>query len=140
MKLKLFISIIIIIALTNSCEDILDLEDTGDPRDRIIDTWLCNEDSEIFKSVTGSYYVDISKDPNDSTKIVLDNFYQLGIGRDLKARLNGKTLTIINQNIEGYIFNGSGTITSNYDKISWTYKVEHTDGDIDNVTAVFVRM
>ena len=140
MKIRLIIIVICIGAVSFSCEDILDLEDTGDPRDKIVDVWTCIENSQIFKSTTGSYTVEISKDQADSTKLIIENFYNLNREKYIKASLSGKSLAISNQNIEGFIFNGSGTITNNYNKIEWTYKVELPDGDIDNVTAVYERL
>ncbi len=139
MRIKLLICLICIGILFVSCEDILDLEETDDARDKIADVWTCIENSQIFKSATGSYTVEISKDPSDSTKVIIENFYNLERNSYVKARLNGKTLSISNQEIDRYIFNGNGTITNNYNKIEWTYQVEHPDGDFDNVTAMYER-
>lgn len=139
--MKDIITISLIIIIFSSCEDILSPdEDTGDIRDKIVDTWSCEENSSIFKSATGGYYVDISKDPDDSLHVIIDNFYQLGIGEDIKALLDNNKLYIQNQTIDDHLVNGTGTISRNHDEINWTYTVEHPDEDIDNVTAVYTRM
>lgn len=139
MRIKIIIYLICIGLFLISCEDILDLEETGDARDKIADVWSCIENSQIFKSATGSYTVEISKDPADSTKVIIENFYNLDRNGYVKARLSGKTLSVSNQEIDRYVFNGKGIITNNYNKIEWTYQVEHPDGDFDNVTATYER-
>ena len=136
--MKKYIHIIGFVILSSSCEDLFELETSDDVRDKIIRTWECIEYSQVFyKSTTGSYTVDISKDPYDSTYVVLDNFYGLGIGYDLRAKLDGKNLTINNETIDDHIVNGTGVITNNYKQIDWEYNVELPDGEIDNVTAVY---
>ncbi len=131
----------IMIILFTSCEDLDDLGNVnGDPRDKIIDTWMCDENSELYKSLKNTFLVDISKDPNDSSRVLLDNFYNMGLGKSVTARISGSTLTLDQQTVDGFTFtSGSGYISSDNQEIEWTYKVDDGSGIIDNVTATFSR-
>lgn len=132
---RLFIFIIVIsIGYVTSCQK--DDNSTVNPTS-IIDTWNCNENSPTYG--TTSYQVDISKDTNYTNKVIIDNFYQLGWGKEVKATLSGQLLTISNANIDGFLINGTGTISSNYNSISWSYTVDDGSGS-ENVTATYTRM
>ena len=123
------------------CEDLTDLSDgTSDPRDNIVDTWLCDENSEIYKSFKNTFYVDISEDPNDRSRLVLDNFYNMGLGKSVTARLSGRSLILDEQTVDGFSFiSGQGNISADLEEIEWSYKVDDGSGVVDNVTATFTR-
>jgi hypothetical protein len=132
---RLFALLITGILIIQSCEDTNDK--TNDPRDNITDTWQCKETSEVFKQTT--YTVDITKSSSDSTKILIDNFYQIGPGSKVSAKLNGSGLSIASQTLDGFTISGSGTISSNYKTINLTYTVNDGAG-IDHVTAVYTKI
>jgi len=135
--------IILLLSIFSSCLPDEEINpDSDDPRDNIEYTWTCNENSPTYGELT--YMVDISKDPYDSTKVILSNFYQLGTWSTTKATLSGKTLTISSQTVDGHTISGQGTIESNYKTINWTYEVvelNYWDKVLakENVTAVFTR-
>lgn len=135
MKRLLFFSLVISIGYFTSCQK--DDPTTDTDSNSIIDTWNCSENSPTYGST--SYQVDISKDTTSSNKVIIDNFYQLGLGKEVKATQNGQSLTISNANIDGFIINGTGTISSNYNSISWNYTVDDGSGS-ENVTATYTRM
>lgn len=137
MKVILYITFASLILF--SCEEIFTPEESDDPRDKIVETWTCIEDESLLKTINDSYIVDISKSSKDSSYVIIDNFYQAGFGKDLKAKLQSKTLTITNEIIDGFKVNGTGKISNNYNKIDWTYTVEHEDGDVYSVTAVYTK-
>jgi hypothetical protein len=124
-----------------SCELIDDTTDTGDPRDKIEGQWKCDENSQIYKSTESIYWVYIDPDPDDSTKVIISNFYDLGNDIYVYAKLNSLNLSISNQTTEdGYkILSGSGNITSNYKEINWSYRVDDGSGEVDNVTATYSK-
>ena len=130
----------VLLAINFSCEGILDLTDPTNPRDNLIDVWTCFEDSEQFKSTTGTYTVEIIKDPTDSSQVLIKNFYNLNTGKYVIAHLSGNRLSVSSQEIEGFVFNGNGTISANYSQIDWSYTVDFPDGDVDNVTAVYNKL
>ena len=54
-----------------SCEDLLTDLDSGDPRDKLVDTWKVDETSGYYKSALEVYYVEISKHPYDTSRVVI---------------------------------------------------------------------
>jgi hypothetical protein len=135
-RLFIFVQIISISFYYTSCQKD-DSETTNSPSS-IIDTWNCSENSSQLGP--SSYQVDISKDTSSTNKVIIDNFYHLGIGKEVKATLSGQTLTVINESVDGYLFNGTGTIASNNNSISWSFTADDNSGSPDNVTATYSRM
>ncbi len=131
-KVVIFISLIQLI----SCKPDDTTPDTGDIRDKIVSSWKCQENSATYG--TQNYYVDITKD-SVAGKILIDNFFNLGLGKSVTASVNGQIITINNQMVEGNLFNGSGTISSNYNSISWSYTFDEGNG-AENVSAVYTKM
>jgi hypothetical protein len=120
--------------LTLSCEDTTDQKSGVN---NITDTWQCKETSTTYGQST--YSVNITKSSTDSTKVFIDNFYQMGAGNKVTAKLSGLTLSIPNQTVDGFAITGSGTISSNYKTINWTYTVN--DGaEVDHATAVYSKI
>ncbi len=133
-----YVRLIVILVVSSifaiSCEDKTD-QKIG--VDNITDTWQCKENSTSYGQST--YTVDITKSSADSTKILIDNFYQMGAGIKVTAKLSGFTLNIASQTVDGFTIAGSGTISSNYKTVNWTYTVN--DGaEVDRVTAVYSRI
>ncbi len=133
MKRIVFVLMAFTALYLNSCKK----DDNTTPAADIYDTWNCNENSATFG--TQNYHVDISKDNSSSDKVVIDNFFNLGLGKSIKATLSGQTLTINNANLDGNTFNGTGTIASNNNTISWQYTFDDGNGP-ENVTATYTRL
>ena len=133
---------IFLLALTVSCEELLNTTGTDeDVRERIEGQWSCDETSEIYKSTAEIYSVYISPDPDDSTKVLIDNFYELGYDVSAVATVSGRNLFINTQTVgDGYTVIGSGTISSDYNKINWSYSVEDGSGEVDDVTATYTKL
>ncbi len=126
----------LLIVFCYSCEILDDLDpETSYVRDRIVDTWRCEETSEIFGK--SAYLVDISKSLSDSSTIILDNFYNLGFGVEVVAGLNGYNINIQSRIVDGNTISGNGIIAGNYRSINFDYTVDDRGGKIDNVTAIF---
>ena len=129
---------LLLIVFCYSCEILDDLDtETGYVRDQIVDTWRCEETSEIFGK--SAHLVDISKSLSDSSTIILDNFYNLGFGEEVVAGLNGYNINIQPQIVDGNTISGNGIITGNYRSINFDYTVDDRGGKIDNVTAIFAK-
>ena len=93
-----------------------------------------NQRLEIFS-------VYISPHPNDSTKVLIDNFYELGYDVSAVATVSGRNLYISTQTVgDGDTILGSGTISANYNEINWNYSVEDGSGEVDNVTATYTKL
>lgn len=129
----------LLVVLTNACEDLLGDIETGDPRDKIVDTWKCDEESSYYKSVKEVYWVEISKHPTDSSRIIIYNFYN--VDADAEAIMNGLNLTLPLQTLEGgYTVSGNGLIRKDYKEINWQYTVDDGSGDLDKAAALYSRL
>ncbi len=110
-------------------------------RSKLVDYWKCNEQSQNFKGNAKSYYtVEIFAHETDSSKIWIDNFYNLGYGKKAKAVVNSNyTIDLPTQMIDGFEIHGHGNISSNLKTISWQYITNDGNGLIDSVTATYTR-
>ena len=127
-------------SLLSSCvkDDTGDVINTPDARDKYVGSWKCQETSQQFGNTT--YTITIAKSGNDSTAVLLYNFYQLGATVGTKATVNisasANTLTIGTQVVSGTTMTGSGSFDGT--RINFSYTA--SDGQInDNVTAVCTR-
>lgn len=132
----------LLLMVANSCELADDLGGNA-TISKITGDWDCAEDSEYFKKSTKStqsnYSVYISPDPDNDNGILIDDFYNVGVG--VKAVVNGNTITIPGQTIEGgyVILSGTGLISGNYNEITWEYRINIGGSAIDDVTAIYTR-
>lgn len=118
-----------------SCQD--DITDFADPRDAIVKEWQATitDDAgvEFFPKVS------ISKDTQESTKVIFTNFHELGsITTDkVYATLAGNTLTIPTQVIDSeYTIQGRGVISDNLLEIVFDYTVDD-GGGVEGFDAIF---
>ena len=122
-----------------TCDDLLDNLDTGDPRNRLVDAWKCDEDSTYYKSGLEIYWVNISKHPTDSVRILISNFYN--VDTDAEAILSGRKLTLPLQTLQsGYTVSGSGDVQADWDEIIWSYSVNDGSGMTNNARAIYTRL
>ncbi|MBN2611496.1 MAG: hypothetical protein JXB00_08065 [Bacteroidales bacterium] len=135
---------LIIMIFASSCELIDDLASGEDSVSKLEGQWKCDENSENYKKSTmdETYEVYISPYPGDSTRVIISNFYHLGDDVEATARLSGQTLTLSNQSLPGgfTILSGSGTISSSFKQITWSYRIDDGSGDIDNATATYTKI
>lgn len=110
-----------------------DLLDTSDMASKITGVWRCEEKSSIYG--TSTFQVTISKSSTDNTKVLIDNFYQLGSGKTISAWVESFSVNIAQQEIDGNIINGTGVISSNGKQIELSYTVNDKSNQTDNVTA-----
>ncbi|MCX7953868.1 MAG: hypothetical protein N3A01_01615 [Bacteroidales bacterium] len=128
--------LILILIFFNACQPDEEDDVITDARDKLVSAWKCKENSQAFGEQ--NYYVDITKDTL-SNYILIDNFFNLGYGKKLRAKLSGSILYINNQSISGYLFNGQGIVSSNYSSINWNYTFDEGNGP-ENVTAIYTKM
>ena len=138
--LKNLTGILSVMLLVTSCEfgEEIDPDNSDDPRDNIVDTWRSTEISAIYGK--SSYLVDISKEPLDSTKVVLSNFYNLGVDTEVKGTLDGYKINIYVHVVNGNEISGEGTIAGDLSAIDFVYEVDDGSGEKDNVSAEFKRI
>jgi hypothetical protein len=137
-RLIIFLAGFLVTLILPSCE----LDDfnsgTNDDRDKITDTWKCEENSSISGS-RPPYSSEITKSNVDSFTVFIYNFYQLGNNESVYATLENRIIDIPEQSIDQHIVSGSGRVASDYESIVFTYKVDEGSGIIDDVEATYSR-
>ena len=132
--------LVLLTFLAYSCEDLLG-PDTGDDRDKLVDTWKVTEESSPLKSGQGAYWVEIEKHPYNQNMVRIYFFHGLGDYVYAEASLGGSTLTLGSQVLQGgWTIQGSGEIQRSWNEIHWTYTADDGSGVIDQVTAVYTRI
>jgi hypothetical protein len=133
-------TVILLALLSYSCEDLLDT-DTGDDRDKLVDTWKVIDESSPLKSEQGAYWVEIEKHPDKQNMILIYFFHGLGDNVYAEASLSGTTLILGQQVLEGgWTVQGSGEIQKSWDEIIWAYKADDGSGFVEKFTAVYTRI
>ena len=113
-------------------EDLLN----ADIRDDLVGTWSVTENNNIKKSVM-HYTVSISKSQSDTSVIRIANFYD--ISGTVEAEISDMNLSIPQQTVAGFTFNGYGTLSGNLKEINWSYTVDHNNSFVDQVTATYKK-
>jgi hypothetical protein len=133
------LSFAIIAFLSTSCEDLL--SGLLEQRSRLVDDWRVDESATGNKSTNEIYWVAITEHPEDSTKVLISNFYNVGNGAMAEAALSGRNLTLHSQTLPGgFTVSGSGEIQSDWNEIVWSYSVDDGSGIADYFSATFNRM
>jgi len=115
--------------------------------------WSCEETSEIYmagKSGSGEtgkqgmkgtsvFPVYIAQDALSSNAYYIDNFYNMGSGKQVSFTVFGRSITIALQTTEGIEFIGTGTISTDYNTIELAYTADDGGGLIDHVTSIYTR-
>lgn len=125
--------------LLTSCEPDDTTNPGDDPRDPFIGAW---QFIESFKSTEGqSFIVTITKDPNNSSQVILENFGNPGSQAvSVTGIVTSKQIVISQQNMSnGWTVEGSGE-TTNVAKtsMSWSYAIT-AGGDKTDYTATSTR-
>lgn len=123
--------------LFNACTDELDFDPFADPADKFLGTWKAEESSLVYGDGF-VYTVNIRINPDNSSEVLISNFYYQGEAVEARALVTGNTLTIMQQSIcdDSIEIQGSGTYAS--EKINLEYTA-NTGADLDEVTAVYTR-
>ncbi len=135
MKTIKFPLIIFALVLLAGC-----IPDVGNPD--LAGSWSCTETSQIFmKSTKGTstYQVTLVQDAVNTDLYRIDNFYGLGSGIQVSVVKSGYSLSLLKQRVDGFDFEGVGTINDMYDLINLTYTADDGGGQVDHVTAEYSR-
>lgn len=120
------------------CEPVDDNTTSGDPRDSFVGDWMF---LESFKSTESqSYMVTISKDPNNSSQVILENFANAGAGISVTGIATSTQIVVSSQKMSnGWTVEGAG-ISDKQDKsiMTWTLSVT-AGGSKDDYTATATR-
>jgi hypothetical protein len=103
-----------------SCEDDMFDDPFADPVDKFLGTWKCNE-TEVPPDGLWVYDVVITRNPQNSTEILVSNFNLQGAGERARALVTGNSLTIPTQLIcdDTIEIKGSGNFSNG--EITLTY-------------------
>jgi hypothetical protein len=130
---RFFLLSVLLAVVVVSCDKLG--SESDDPRDNLVGVWYCNESGTGGNS---NFQVVISKSATDSTRILIGNFSLLGNDVDVYAKLNGLSITVPSQTAGGSQVSGSGTVSSNYKSINWTYTVS-AGGTTEHYTAAYSK-
>jgi len=134
-----FIWLAALLLWTNSCEFAEDL--AGTDAGKLEGVWQCEEESELLKSTSGIFYYEVTilQDEDVSNRIIIFNFYQLGPYVSAEATVSGLRINMNTELEGGFTANGTGTLSSNYKRIDWTYSVNDGSDVLDHVSATYTR-
>ena len=130
---KFLMAFLLIVPFFQACQD--DISELDDPRDAVVKKWRVTDNTG-----TGAlgYDVTISKDANETTRVLFSNFHNLGTSDKLYATIANKTLTIPSQVLdETYTVIGSGTISNDLKSISFSYSIDPNGDGPEDYTATF---
>lgn len=133
MKTRIFLLLITLAALQfPACLPTDENPNPDDPVAKFLGEWKVNETCN-----RGNYLVTITKDPGNSSQVLLDNFGNPGPGYDPAVGLvTTNSITVSSQSIgEGWTVSGVGTYHSD-GTITWTYTLVIPPNEI-NCTAVY---
>lgn len=105
-------------------------------------TWSCSETSQIFlKGTKGTsiYQVTFQRDAVNTDKYTISNIYKLGDRVSVSVIKDGYSITLPKQSVDGFIFEGTGTINDTFDLINLSYTADDGGGTVDHVTAEYSR-
>lgn len=118
-RLLLFFLLGSLISLS-SCTD-EDIDDLfGDPVEKFLGTWRCEEEGSISGG-GWNYQVIITRNPDNSAEILIQNFNLQGNSEQARALITGNTMTIPRQNIcdDTIEIQGNGTFSN--EEITFSY-------------------
>lgn len=142
-KINLLAGIFLFTIIVSSCDDILNTSTDAEIAAELEGQWKCDETSSQYKSTSDNQSPDVIYDiyiylsDTDSTLVHIDNFYELGNNVTASARVSGSSITLINEELDGFTVRGSGTLSSDLKTITWLYYVDDGSGDTDEVSATY---
>jgi len=136
---NLFILLLLVMMAITSCEIAEDEPGSDDPRDKMTGTWQFSENS-VKSTRSISYTVNITKDPDNSSQVILENLgnpgsfdiHSSGIVTSSQIVVSEQTLS------NGWVIEGSGKLVSS-GTMNWTYSLI-AGGDIEEYTAVATKL
>jgi hypothetical protein len=121
------------------CEPLDEGTTSDDPRDKYVGEW---QFIESFKSTEGnSYLVSISKDPNNSSQVILGNFGNPGSQSITVTGIVTTSQIIVNSQkmSNNWTIEGAGRSTNTANTtMSWTYAIT-AGGDKEEYTATATK-
>ena len=131
--LKKIISFSFLIFLA-SCEPDNTIEPTIEGKYNCEETVAASGSTPASKTTFEFHVISTSAD-NSTYKI--ENFYNLGFPKSLTINYANGNISIPEQNMDGFLIKGSGSVVST--KINLTYTAKDAGGDIESCTAIATK-
>ncbi len=96
--------------------------------------WHVEENSQLY----GVQHYDVHISQRDTATLLIDNFYNIGMDHAVSVTLEGKKIDIPSQEVQGYIFAGTGEVSSDMQSILFTFTANDR-AVIDHVVAQYKR-
>lgn len=117
-----------------SCADEEPIEPDTDPRDKFLGQWNVLEEEQGVGTL--NYTASIVNDSGNTSRIQINNIYNLGLGVSVKALVAGNSLSINAQDADGITISGSGIFSTNSFILNYTAD----EGDqIHTIKATYTR-
>ena len=130
-KRWLYLLFLVLLSFTACVPDDGNIPDETDPALAFVGNWSVSDNALKL-----NYEVQITKNPQNSTEILLDNF--AGSGDRTVGLVTGKTVTIDNQTLgNGWKVSGSGQYKSST-RLEFQYRLI-IGGDEERRTAIFLK-
>lgn len=114
---KLLAPLMLMLVLA-SCTETDPLEPEVDPRDKFLGTWTVQE--KIDGQVSGAYQSEVIYDPGNTSRIRINNIYNLGSQAGVTALIAGNSVDISSQTITGIIISGTGLFSGDGFTLNYT--------------------
>lgn len=81
-----------------------------------------------------SFEIHVTSNSADNSSYKIENFYNIGFNKILTITYSNGNINIPEQNVDGFIIKGNGSVSSG--KINFSYSAKDAGGSIENCTAV----
>jgi hypothetical protein len=135
-KITLGFLLIFLLGFFAACTDAFE-DPFADPVEKYLGNWKATETSTVF-GPGYVYNVTITRNPSNSTEVLISNFYMQGVQEKARALVTGNSLTILEQTIcDGSIeIKGNGQFSAGRITLNYT---AFDGADLDNVSATYTR-
>ncbi|MBI2969053.1 MAG: hypothetical protein HYY40_14725 [Bacteroidetes bacterium] len=134
--MKNFWLLISVIFLISSCQP--DDDNFTATRDNYLGIWQ----AELYKNGTAdaTYDLEILAHPSEASRILIDNFNQIGYGVRAEATVSNTEVDIFQQNVGGYIVSGFGNLKNEGKLLELNYTADDQSGQTpDNMSAILTK-
>lgn len=128
---------ILTLILLSSCNPDDDVETAI--RDDYLGTWQSDEFDQN-QTFIATFQVQITNHSSDNSKVLIDNFNQLGFGIQAEAIIDNTSITLPQQLVDGNSIIGSGFMSNKLKTIELQYNVDDGSGQPESITATYTKL
>ncbi len=136
-KISLFLILLTITTLYSCKDEEVEVKAT-EMSTEISRLWAC---SEIDDQGTRNYEVTIEKDTSNTDKIIIKNFHNTGKDNKIEGTISSdRIITVADQDLQGTTYllkECTGEISADFQRITWTYKIDDPQTEIYSVSATY---